>query len=101
MVGVYFGWIHTPQTISNTSLSALRADYATDYVLMVAETYEGNNDLALASYQLAYLGGEKPLFFVQKAIISGESLGYTVEDMVSLATLASAFQTLDNPVKTP
>jgi hypothetical protein len=68
---------------------------------MVAETYGENKDLALASYQLAYLGSEKPLYFVQKAIISGESLGYTVEDMVSLANLASAFQTLDNPVKTP
>lgn len=68
---------------------------------MVAETYGENKDLALASYQLAYLGSEKPLYFLQKAIISGESLGYTVEDMVSLANLASAFQTLDNPVKTP
>jgi hypothetical protein len=68
---------------------------------MVAETYGENKDLALASYQLAYLGSEKPLYFVQKAIISGESLGYPVEDMVSLATLASAFQTLDKPVQTP
>jgi len=68
---------------------------------MVAETYEENNDPALASYQLAFLGSEKPLYFVQKAIISGESLGYTIEDMVSLATLASALQTLDNPVQTP
>jgi hypothetical protein len=68
---------------------------------MVAETYRENNDPALASYQLAYFGSEKPLYFVQKAIISGESLGYTIEDMVSLANLASAFQTLDNPDQTP
>jgi len=100
-VGVYFGWIYTPQKISNTSLSSLRSDYSTDYVLMVSETYGETKDLALASFQLAYLGAEKPLYFVQKAIISGESLGYTVEDMVSLANLASAFQTLEEPIQTP
>lgn len=101
LIGAYFGWIRTPQRITNTSLSALRADYLTDYVLMVAETYDEKNDLALATYQLAYLGGEKPLYFVQKAIISGEELGYNVEDMVTLAALANAFQPLNNNLQKP
>jgi hypothetical protein len=101
LVGVYFGWVRTPQSISNTSLSTLRSDYYADYVLMVAETYENNPDAALASYQLAYLGGDKPLYHVQKAIISAESLGYPLEDMETLAILASAFQTLNAPAPTP
>jgi len=101
LISAFLGWVRTPQKIANTSLSALRSDYFADYVLMVAETYKSNNDVALATYQLAYLGGERPLYHVQRAIIYAEELGYPLADMESLALLASAFQSIITPTVTP
>lgn len=92
MIGVYFGWVSTPLTIEDTSLSDLRSDYHTDYILMVAESYESTSNLTLATYQLAYLGADEPLRYVQQAIISAEALGFSGDDIETLAGLASVYQ---------
>jgi len=104
LIGIYFGWIYTPQSISGTSLSALRSDYHADYVLMVAESYQSNSSTVLAAYQLAYLGDDEPLRYVQQAIIDAEQLNFSAADIDILANLAGAFQgaqaTITPPVAT-
>ncbi len=73
-------------------MASLRADYQTDYVLMVAETYLGNNNLDWAEQQILILGGNSALRSVQQAIISAEKLGYDHLDVETLAKMAGAFQ---------
>ncbi len=65
---------------------------------MVAETYQYNSSTTLATYQLAYLGAEEPLRYVQQAIINAEDLNFSAEDIAILADLAGAFQA--SPVTT-
>lgn len=59
---------------------------------MVAETYGENSNLTLASYQLAFLGSDEPLRYVQQAIINAEQLKFPAADIASLASLAGAYQ---------
>lgn len=101
LIGIYFGWVSTPLKIEDTSLSDLRSDYHTDYILMVAESYETTSNLTLATYQLAYLGGEEPLRYVQQAIISAEALGFSARDIETLAVLASGYQSPAAATVTP
>jgi hypothetical protein len=54
--GLYYGWRIDPVEYTNTTPDTLRDDYKTDYVLMVAETYQVDNDLDLAAQRLAVLG---------------------------------------------
>ncbi|MAT42151.1 MAG: hypothetical protein CL609_07400 [Anaerolineaceae bacterium] len=91
-MGLTFGWIRSPQQVQDTELASLRADYQTDYILMVAETYLGNGNLEWAEQQILILGGDSALRSVQQAIITAESLGYDHLDVETLAKLAGAFQ---------
>src|SRR3989304_5358378 len=46
--GLIYGWIISPVEYINTAPDSLRADYRTDYVLMVAQAYAVEDDLELA-----------------------------------------------------
>src|SRR3989304_3891981 len=43
--GLIYGWIISPVEYINTAPDSLRADYRTDYVLMVAQAYAVEDDL--------------------------------------------------------
>lgn len=60
---------------------------------MVAESYVENSNLTLATYQLAFLGADEPLRYVQQAIINAEQIGFPAADIATLANLAGAYQT--------
>jgi len=85
--------VRPAQQVSNTELSALRADYQTDYILMVAQTYQGNGDLIWAEEQILKLDSGSVLRSVQQAIVTAEKLGYDHTDVETLAKLSNDFQT--------
>lgn len=85
--------MRSPQQVRNTDLSALRADYQTDYILMVAQTYQGNGDLIWAEEQILKLETTSVLRSVQQAILNAEKLGYDHNDVEFLAKLANDLQT--------
>lgn len=101
MIGVYIGWVRTPVTIDTTSLSALRADYKTDYILMIAEIYASDNNLNQAVASFSDLGDQTPLRYVQQAIIDAEKLGFSQQDLQMLADLSSALQSPVTGTETP
>ncbi len=92
-MGLLFGWVRNAQQIQDTELASLRADYQTDYILMVAETYLSNNDLNWAEQQILLLETNSALRSVQQAVITAEKLGYHHLDVEKLGKLAGAFQT--------
>jgi hypothetical protein len=85
--GLFFGWLVNPGQVRNTSLSSLRSDYQADYVLMVAEAYPQQADLAEAIVLLQQLDKKDPLAVVQRALVTAQQLGYSQADLQSIANL--------------
>lgn len=93
VIGLAFGWvIHPINTSRAASLDKLRADYKTDYVLMVAETYHGDHNLAQATQRLSLLNQQPPERTVADAQKAAQTLGYAASDLDQMAQLADALQ---------
>jgi len=88
--GLIYGWVIAPVQYTETAPASLRADYRTDYVLMVAETFHVEQDAALAVRRLSVLGSEPPETIVLQALDFAQQGGYVQEDLSLLAALAQA-----------
>jgi hypothetical protein len=60
ILGAAIGWWLWPVTYTNTSPASLRQDYRDDYILMVARTYELEEDIEHARSRLEQLDAETP-----------------------------------------
>jgi len=94
-LGLVYGWVVNPVEYVDTTPDSLREDYKADYVLMVAESYHANGDVALAARRLALLGGPNLTETVSEAMVFGGQAGYAENDLALLAQLASDLQTWD------
>lgn len=92
--GLIYGWTLRPVEYINTSPDTLRADYRTDYVLMVAEAYAGDDDIELAQIRLAALGPQLPLDTVVEAIDYAVNHDFTRDALETLNQLAIALREL-------
>jgi hypothetical protein len=91
--GMFYGWWVNPVKNVETGPSALRADYKVDYVLMVAEAYQGEQNLSLAASRLALLGDENPVESVATAIeIATTQIRYSEPDVAVMRSLAEALE---------
>jgi len=88
LLGLLFGWVIRPVEYVDTAPEALREDFRSDYVLMVAEAYIVDRDLELARYKLASLGSHPPLNYVIDAIDFGVENGFNKIDLQTLNLLA-------------
>lgn len=93
-LGLLYGWVIRPVEYVNTTPDSLRADYRADYVLMVAEGYAGDGDLALAQVRLAALGPQPPSQLVVDAIGYGIDHDFARADLEMLNRLAIALRAL-------
>lgn len=93
VAGLYYGWELNPVEYVETTPATLRIDFQTDYVLMVAEAYQGEGDLDLAARRLAVLGETPPAEIVRQAMIYAAQIAYADTDQDLLGRLASDFQT--------
>jgi len=66
--GLLYGWVIRPLSYIDTAPDSLRADFQTDYVLMVAEVYGADGELDLAVRRLASLGPTPPDQIVVSAL---------------------------------
>ena len=85
--GLFYGWVINPVNYVDTTPDSLRIDYQSDYVLMVAESYSAEGDLAMSVRRLALLGTTPPVDTVQQAIIFAEGQGYTDADVALMQAL--------------
>lgn len=92
-LGLVYGWIISPVEYVDTTPETLRADYRSDYVLMVAEVYHREGDLDLAARRLALLGSQPPVQIAAAALDYGLSAGYPPLDIALLQELATDLQT--------
>ena len=98
--GLFYGWVINPVKYIDTTPDTLRVDYKSDYVLMVAESYSADGDLALAARRLALLGDTPPIDTVREAVLFAERQGYVDADVTLMRQLLTALQTWTVPVET-
>ncbi len=87
-LGLIYGWGIRPVEYYDTSPDSLRADYRTDYVLMVAEAYESEGDIDRAIQRLAALGPRPPFETASQALEYGRDHNFPAADLERLAALA-------------
>lgn len=93
-IGLGIGWGILPRLNETAQPETLRADYRTDYVLMVAEAYRSDQNASLAQRRLAFLGDTDAVRMVQEAIVFGGQVGYASADMELMLRLLQALQNL-------
>jgi hypothetical protein len=93
-IGLIYGWLVQPVTYVETTPDSLRADYRADYVLMVAEAYDGPQSLDTVQRRLASLGPQPAIEIVQQAQDYASKNHFSQEDVQRLSTLAKAVTTL-------
>jgi len=86
--GLGYGWAINPVRYASISPESLRGDYQADFVLMTAELYRAEGDLALALARLDFLGGTHPLILMDSAIDFSQTHRYGPADLQLLQTLA-------------
>jgi len=91
-LGIIYGWMIDPVEYVNATPDILREDYRADYVLMVAEAYQAEQDSNRAARRLAILGSEPPAQIVNGAIEFASAQGYTPDEMTLLQGLLTAMQ---------
>ena len=89
-LGLYYGWIVRPRVEIRGEAQALRQDYKDDYVLMIAEAFSGDGDLALAQARLRTAGLNDPGPQVAALAERFISAGRDTADIRRLAALANA-----------
>ena len=92
-IGLIYGWVIDPVQYTDITPDALRIDYQTDYVLMVAEAYHNEQEPATAAQRLAVLGSEPPAIIVGEAYNFAQQSAYPADDLTLIQDLAVALQT--------
>lgn len=94
-LGLIYGWAIDPVQYSDITPAALRIDYRTDYVLMVAEANQADQNSELAARRLALLGSEPPAIIVDQAYIYAQQSAYSVDDLSIIQELGVAMHAWD------
>ena len=90
--GLVYGWVINPVKFVDTTPASLRADFRTDYVLMVAESFHAEPDAELAGRRLAIFGADSAAEIALAALGNAQEAGYSQPDVGLLQDLARALQ---------
>jgi hypothetical protein len=93
VIGLVYGWLINPVEYKDTTPKSLRYDYRTDFVLMIAEVFNSDNDTNQAIQLLAQLGSDPPVEIVIQSLAYGNQIGYAKDDLILIQDLAIGLQT--------
>ncbi len=99
--GLFYGWVVNPVAYVDISPQHLRVDYKSDFILMVAESYQADHDLGLAVRQLALLDSSAPTTIVSNALDYGLRHGYASQDLSLIRSLGEALSTWNPNLEIP
>jgi hypothetical protein len=94
VLGLGYAWRIQPVAYYDTAPDSLRQDYRVDYVLMVAQSYQGEGDLRLALLRLAALGPQPPAEIVEDAAAYAGANGFGQVDRQVLRQLADDLRSI-------
>ena len=89
---LYYAWYIKPAAPVESSPDLMRVDFRADYVLMVAEVFQGEGDLGMADEQLTFLGEEPAVEIIDQAIRFAEQNGYKQADLALMWALRDAYR---------
>ena len=92
-LGLVYGWVIAPVEYIDVTPNILREDYRADYVLMVAEAYQNEQDPETAARRIAILGSESPDLITASTLDYATSNGFTQNEILLLQGLLTAMQT--------
>lgn len=99
--GLFYGWVVNPVEYVDIAPESLRTDYKTDYVLMVAEAYQIDDDLGLAVRRLALLGSSTPSDIVANALKYALDHEYAAQDIALFQSLGEDLLTWNPNMEIP
>ncbi len=91
--GLIYGWVVSPVQYVDVTPGIMRADYRADYVLMVAEAHQHEQDSETSARRLAMLGSDSPAKIVEATLIYAAQNGFTENEIIVLQGLLTAMQT--------
>jgi hypothetical protein len=97
-LGLYYGWVISPVQYVDTTPSTLRADFKADYTLMVAETFQSEQNVEQAARRLASLGSQPPAQIAAQALTFAQNNRYSATDIGLLQNLIAALQVWQPPI---
>jgi hypothetical protein len=92
-LGLVYGLVLEPVEYADATPNILRTDYRADYVLMVAEAYQGEQSPEIAARRLAILGSESPAQLVSVTLEYARTHDFSQDEVTLLQGLLSAMQT--------
>jgi hypothetical protein len=92
-LGVVYGWVIAPVQYTDVTPNILRKDYRADYVLMVAEANQNEQNPEIAARRLAILGSESPAQIVTSTLDYATNNGFTQNEILLLQGLLTSMQT--------
>jgi hypothetical protein len=92
-IGLVYGWMIAPVQYTDVTPNILREDYRADYVLMVAEANQNEQDPETAARRLAILGSESPAQIVTATLTYATNNNFTQNEILLLQGLLTAMQT--------
>jgi len=92
-LGLVYGWNISPVQYTDVPPNILREDYRADYVLMVAEAHQNEQNPEAAARRLAIFGSESPAQIVTSVLEYATNNGFTENEVLLLQNLLSAMQT--------
>jgi hypothetical protein len=91
-IGLAYGWIIDPVDFFDLTPDTLRADYKSDYVLMVAEAYSLEQDPGMAARRLAIFGTQSPSAIAASGLEYARANGFSDSDIALMQELVTAMQ---------
>ncbi|HLF73510.1 MAG TPA: hypothetical protein VI524_04140 [Anaerolineales bacterium] len=91
-LGLAYGWVMDPVDFFDLTPDTLRADYRSDYVLMVAEAYRVEEDPGLAARRLAIFGAQSPSAIAAGGLAYARANGFSDEDIALMQEFVTAMQ---------
>ena len=92
-LGLAYAWIVSPVEYVDTAPDTLRADYRADYVLMVADIFQSEQNVELAARRVSLLGSQPPAEIANAALTyARDTAHYPANALDTLQSLVTALQ---------
>ena len=101
IIGLIYGWVINPAQYKDVSPEMLNLDYRTDYVLMVAEAYQADQDIDQAVQRLAFLAAPEFVPVVKEAVAFAAEIGYHPADLAQMNNLLAGLEAIAGSVGSP
>jgi len=93
-LGLLYGWVYSPAPANSAGLVNLRDDYKADYVLMVSEVFQHEQNAPVAITRLERLGDGTAIQALQFGLLSAQKYGFTFSDLQLMGELYKSLQVI-------